>query len=67
MNNEIPYLSVVLPVFNEATIICSTINEISNYLYKNNVHYELIIVNDGSTDKTAKIINENIATKKIFL
>jgi dolichyl-phosphate beta-glucosyltransferase len=52
-------LSIVIPVFNEEKIIESTISKILNYFetgFANN--FELILINDGSTDNTLSIINQ---------
>lgn len=54
MNNSNPLVSVIVPTFNCADLIHETIQSILNQTYKN---IELIIVDDGSTDNTAKIVN----------
>jgi len=48
-------ISVIIPAFNEAERIGESLNELLTYL--NNLEYksELIVVDDGSTDDTAKI------------
>lgn len=50
------YLSIVIPAYNEARRIIPTLNEIVHYLSKLGEDSEIIIVNDGSTDKTEEII-----------
>lgn len=47
-------ISVLLPVFNNEKNIQYTIESILNQTYKK---FELIIINDGSTDKTLEILN----------
>ncbi len=47
-------LSVIMPVYNEE----KTVREIINRVLDVDIQKELIIVNDGSTDQTAKIIDE---------
>ena len=47
-------ISVLLPVFNDAKYIKRAINSVLINSYSN---YELIIVNDGSTDNSLEIIN----------
>ncbi|MFA6254811.1 MAG: glycosyltransferase family 2 protein [Patescibacteria group bacterium] len=55
--------SVIIPAYNEQATILTTINALKDYLRLNFAnHYEIIVVNDGSNDKTAEIlgqINEN--------
>ena len=47
-------ISVLLPVFNDAQFIKRAVNSVLVNSYSN---YELIIVNDGSTDNSLEIIN----------
>jgi len=56
MDNDV-YLSVVLPVYNEERLIRSTIFEVEKYLKEQDYTYEIIAVNDGSSDGTARILN----------
>jgi dolichyl-phosphate beta-glucosyltransferase len=55
-------ISVVVPCFNEERTICNNLRKISNYLKENFENFEIIAVNDGSTDNTVgelkKIQNE---------
>jgi polyisoprenyl-phosphate glycosyltransferase len=56
-------ISIVLPLYNEAENLLILKNEIQNTLEKLDLHYEIIFVNDGSTDSSWEIIkhfsNEN--------
>lgn len=47
-----PYVSVVVPVFNESENIASTVQAIEEVLSKNSKSFEIVLVNDGSTDDT---------------
>jgi glycosyltransferase involved in cell wall biosynthesis len=47
-------LSVVVPVYNEEKSIKTVAESLNQTLEKLNLHYEIIIVNDGSTDNTAE-------------
>ena len=58
MNHEIG-LSVVVPVYNEEKSILSTIESILRIADELDVDHELIIVNDGSTDQTCRILREH--------
>ena len=48
-------ISVVMPVYNKEMYLDKTLQCILNQSYKN---FEVIIVNDGSTDNTKKICDE---------
>ncbi len=48
-------LSVIIPAYNEEKRIAGTIREIAEYLENNKYAYEIIIVDDGSIDRTASI------------
>jgi dolichol-phosphate mannosyltransferase len=50
--------SVVVPAYNEAEVIGETYKRLSSVMKQMNEPYELIFVNDGSSDKTAEIIAE---------
>ena len=56
------FLSVIIPAYNEAERIVPTILETDGWLSRQGFHYEIIVVNDGSTDNTADIVKK-IATK----
>ncbi len=54
------YLSVVIPVYNEQRSLKLNVETIVAYLNGMKKNYEIILVNDGSTDSTASIIDEII-------
>ncbi len=45
-------ISIIIPVYNEAGQITANVHKISSILECNNIRYEFIIVDDGSTDKS---------------
>ena len=50
-------LSVVMPAYNEENRLAKTLDEFSNWVKDNSqMDIELIIVNDGSTDKTRDLV-----------
>jgi len=55
-----PYLSVVIPAFNEELRILQTLDYSLNYLKNQNYPFEIIVVNDGSTDKTKEVVQNFI-------
>ncbi len=53
-----PLLSVFFPLHNEARHIKTLVNNASEVLNSLNISYEIILVNDGSTDNTRSIAKE---------
>jgi dolichol-phosphate mannosyltransferase len=51
-------ISVVLPLLNEAAILHSLVGEIEQQLVIARVDYEIVLVNDGSTDESEVILND---------
>lgn len=63
-----PDLSIIIPAYNEAERIGSTLEAISSNMDSRNVDYEIIVVSDGSTDGTENIVrNRADADKRIRL
>jgi Glycosyl transferase family 2 len=53
-------LSIILPTYNEEQVIASTVSDILGVLSSWHMDFEVLVVNDGSTDHTAAIV-ETIA------
>lgn len=51
-------LSIIIPVYNEEKTVCDILNKIENVVLLENIKKELIIINDGSTDRSSIIIDE---------
>ena len=51
-------ISIIIPVYNEELSLKSLYLEIKQNLDQNFAEYEIIFINDGSTDNSANIINE---------
>ncbi len=52
---EIPSISVVIPAYNEEHNLSFVLQDIHDILTKVGLPYEIIVVNDGSQDKTAEV------------
>ena len=56
---ETPFVSVLVPCYNEEDTIENTVKELSALEYPD---YEIIVINDGSSDRTSEIVR-SIADK----
>jgi glycosyltransferase involved in cell wall biosynthesis len=55
-------ISIIVPAYNEASTISNIIDKLINVTLINNINKEIIIVNDCSTDNTAVIVENIIAS-----
>ncbi len=56
-HTDMTYLSVIIPTYNEERRIGKTLTAIRDFLDKQNYDYEVLVVDDGSTDTTCGIVN----------
>src|SRR3989344_3209460 len=62
-----PFLSVVIPAYNEETNIrLGTLDKVSRYLERQTYSWEVIIVDDGSTDGTKTLLDEFVRMNRKF-
>lgn len=64
-----PYLSVIIPAYNEEKRISKTLLAMDEYLQKQVFDYEILVVSDGSKDKTAEIVTnfqKNVKNLKLI-
>jgi len=52
------HLSVIIPAYNEEKRLSETLEEIDKYLSKQDYNYEILVVNDGSKDRTAEVVED---------
>ncbi len=52
------YLSVIIPAYNEEKRISKTLFEIDKYLSERDYQYQIIVVDDGSKDKTVEVVEK---------
>ena len=55
-------ISIIVPVFNEEKYISTTLDSIINQNFDD---YEVIVVDDGSTDDTCKIVEEKLSNSSL--
>ena len=61
----LPPFSVAIPCYNEAARIGDTVGATLDYLVAESQDAELIVVNDGSTDQTSRILREALSGAKV--
>jgi dolichyl-phosphate beta-glucosyltransferase len=56
MSNRNPLISIIVPAYNEELRITPTLERLSAFLSAGNYRHEILVVDDGSTDGTAALI-----------
>jgi dolichyl-phosphate beta-glucosyltransferase len=59
MSSSRPELSIVIPAFNEERRLGKSLELIRMYLASRNIRAEVLVVDDGSTDDTAKVVEHS--------
>lgn len=57
-----PHLSVIIPAYNEEKRLPSTLESVHNFLSDCEQDFEIIVVDDGSSDNTKTVVNEFAAS-----
>ncbi|GAI14328.1 unnamed protein product, partial [marine sediment metagenome] len=60
------HISIIIPVYNEEKSIASVLMEIEDVMNRNRLSYEIIVINDGSTDKTVQVLKSSGSNVKVF-
>lgn len=58
MLNQKIHLSVIIPAYNKEKRLPKTLADIDNYLKKKPFQSEIIVVSNGSSDKTTQIVKD---------
>ena len=59
-----PYISIVIPARNEEARLGLSLVTIADYLDRENIHAEILVVDDGSTDRTARVAAEGLEGRR---
>lgn len=65
-DRERPRLSVVIPVYNETGRMERTVPELLEYLHASGYPYEIVVIDDGSTDGTAELAEDLLQAEPDF-
>ena len=65
MDKDKIFISIIIPVYNEEDRIQSFLLTVTDHLKKKDFLYEMVIVDDGSTDGTIKIV-ESLLKEKLL-
>ena len=57
-STQAPSLSVIIPAYNEARRLPLFLQQVITYLDRHSRSYEILVVDDGSTDGTAQTVEE---------
>ncbi len=60
--SQYPRYSIVIPAYNESARIPATLRAVLSCIRKNGWDAEVIVVNDGSTDETVRVVEEIAST-----
>jgi dolichyl-phosphate beta-glucosyltransferase len=58
---QTPFISVIVPAYNEEQRIAPTLVALDRFLARASIAYEIIVVDDGSTDGTAALVERMAA------
>ncbi len=56
--NNTPYLSIIIPAFNEETRLPQTLPKVAKFVEAQSYQAEVLVVDDGSIDRTPDIVEE---------
>ena len=59
------YISIIIPAYNEEKRIAATLTKILNYLSAKDYLWEIILVDDGSSDRTVETAKEAIKDERL--
>jgi dolichyl-phosphate beta-glucosyltransferase len=64
--SSLPRLSLIIPTFNEARRVGGTIEKAREYLASRDYAWEIIVVDDGSSDGTASVVKRSFPDVRVI-
>lgn len=66
MTNLVPFvdLSIIIPAYNEEHRITPTLERLARFLESQPLRYEILVVDDGSSDRTVAVVSLKMAQIK---
>lgn len=64
--NNIPFVSIIIPAYNEESRLPKTLDQIADFIKTQTQSYEVIVVENGSTDQTYKTAEDFAADNPAF-
>jgi glycosyltransferase involved in cell wall biosynthesis len=61
-----PFLSIIIPAHNEEKRLPNSLGQIYRFMEKQDIPYEVIVVENGSTDRTYQIAKEYVDRQENF-
>ena len=55
-SSQTPYISIIIPAYNEARRLPLFLQRVIAYLDRRHQSYEILVVDDGSQDQTARAV-----------
>ena len=56
VSTQAPAVSIVIPIYNEIGALEETVHDVSRYMTEADIPFEIILVNDGSTDGSREVM-----------
>jgi dolichyl-phosphate beta-glucosyltransferase len=64
--SAVPHLSLVIPAYNEAKRIGDALCHVVEYLYQQDYSFEIVVVDDGSEDDTADLVEQRFPKVRLI-
>ncbi len=66
MNNLLPQVSFVIPVFNEESNLPTLVERLQKIMDESNIRFEVVLIDDGSKDRSKEMLQQLALTDKRF-